>query len=381
MPRITFVSFAFLCCAELVFGQDKKRPEFQYDAGDIRVVAASESEPRVERFGAESLQAAKQYLEDGAIAWVRGRACVNCHTTGPYLADRTAWIDKFGKPNTEVYENFVKAVPEKIQSVEAVESKGHRFHPNAHTSVWRSLGLAQWDKYVTGQTLPVTDRSLRDMFERQSDSGAFVSHGEVEIPHITTDFELTLQAARAITAAPQWLASVTDEQLLQKIDKLKRWLRESAPQNDFDRVLKLQLGAYFPELLSDKERESAIALLVSKQHADGGWSTRDFSELDRWHFEISPYVRKLVTELPDAEAPESDAYMTALAIVLLRQANVATQDPHVKSGLAWLRREQRQSGRWWMQSLYRGNYNYITYIATIEAVKAFDLCGELEPSN
>jgi squalene-hopene/tetraprenyl-beta-curcumene cyclase len=31
-----------------------------------------------------------------------------------------------------------------------------------------------------------------------------------------------------------------------------------------------------------------------------------------------------------------------------------------------------------MHSLYRGNYHYITYIATVEAMKALDLCGELD---
>ena len=41
------------------------------------------------------------------------------------------------------------------------------------------------------------------------------------------------------------------------------------------------------------------------------------------------------------------------------------------------RSEQRETGRWWMHSLYRGNYHYITYIATAQALKAFDLCGEL----
>jgi squalene-hopene/tetraprenyl-beta-curcumene cyclase len=69
--------------------------------------------------------------------------------------------------------------------------------------------------------------------------------------------------------------------------------------------------------------------------------------------------------------------MTSLAIVLLRQSNVPVSDPRIQRGLAWLKREQRESGRWWMHSLYRGNYHYITYIATAEAMKALDLCGEL----
>jgi len=40
---------------------------------------------------------------------------------------------------------------------------------------------------------------------------------------------------------------------------------------------------------------------------------------------------------------------------------------------------QRESGRWWMHSLYRGNYHYITYIATGEGwlylAAVLDLCS------
>jgi squalene-hopene/tetraprenyl-beta-curcumene cyclase len=102
------------------------------------------------------------------------------------------------------------------------------------------------------------------------------------------------------------------------------------------------------------------------------------SPIDDWHFEMSPFVLKLINNLPDAEKPESDAYMTAHAIVLMRQNDVPVSDPRIQKGLAWLKREQRESGRWWMHSLYRGNFHYITYIATVEALKALDLCGELD---
>jgi len=85
-----------------------------------------------------------------------------------------------------------------------------------------------------------------------------------------------------------------------------------------------------------------------------------------------------INSLPDAAKTESDAYMTALAIVLMRQNDVPASDARIQRGLTWLKREQRESGRWWMHSLYRGNYHYTTYIATVEALKAFDLCGELE---
>jgi len=357
--------------------QGKAKPKYQYESGEIRVSIPTADEPRVKTFGAGSLKLAAKYLEDGAVSWVREKSCVNCHTTGTYLAERSAWTKQFGQPSEEVHADFVGSVPKKIVEVKETEEGGHRHYPDTFYSVWRSLGLAEWDKHRNAGTTEPTDRSLRDLFGHQSANGSFVSHGEVEIPHITTDFELTLQAARAITAAPGWLAGLKDEALLARVVKLKAWLRVASPKNDFDRVLKLQLAHYLPELVSRPERDAALALLASLQHADGGWSTRDFSPVADWHFEMSPAVLNLIKNLPDAAKPESDAYMTALATVLLRQSKVPVADARIQRGLAWLRREQRESGRWWMHSLYRGNYHYTTYIATAQALKAFDLCGEL----
>lgn len=361
----------------LIAAGAKPKPQWQYKSDGIAVSIPSADEPRVAAFGPESVRAAAKYLEDGAITWVREKTCVNCHTTGPYLSERTAWTAQLGKPSEEVLADFVKFVPAAVKPVAETEKDGHRHYPSTFTAVWRSLGLAEWDKHLSGTTSEPTHRSLRDMFERQSASGAFVTHGEVEIPHITTDFELTLQAARAITAAPGWLSGLKDGTLLAKVEKMKNWLRAAAPKNDFDRVLRLQLASYLPELVSQDERDAALALLSSKQHADGGWSTRDMSALGDWHFTISDTVRELITALPDAAKPESDPYMTALAVVLMRQIDIPATDARIQRGLAWLKKEQRVSGRWWMHSLYRGNYHYITYIATAQALKALALCDEL----
>lgn len=375
--ELTFAVGLFVTSAMALTARAADKPKFQYESGDIQVSLPSADEPRVTTFGPISLKAAAKYLEDGAVCWARENSCVNCHTTGPYMTERTAWTRQFGKPSDEVLADFVKSVPVEIKPVTEADKNGHRFYPGTFSSVWRALGLAEWDRHIRSKTSEPTERALRDMFARQSSTGAFVSHGEVEIPHITTDFELTLQAARAITAAPGWLDGLKDESLRTGVAKMKEWLRTSAPRNDFDRILKLQLAHYLPELVSQKERDTAMALLSSKQHADGGWCVRDMSALDDWHFEISDTVRNLILNLPDAAKPESDAYMTSLAIVLMRQSNVPVTDPRIQRGIAWLKREQRASGRWWMQSLYRGNYHYITYIATAEALKALDLCGEL----
>jgi squalene-hopene/tetraprenyl-beta-curcumene cyclase len=353
------------------------KPDFQYQSGDILVSIPSADEPKVKAFGQDSVRAASKYLEDGALSWVREKSCINCHTTGPYLSERPALTPFLGAPTAEVLAQFVKSVPANPTPQNETEKDGLRYYSGSWTSIWRSVGLAEWDKHVKGALSEHTDRSLRDMFERQSPSGAFVSYGEVEIPHITTDFELTLQAARAVSAAPGWLDQLSDETIKERVGKMKTWLRTAPPKNDFDRVLRLQLAFYFPETVSADEKSTAISLLTNKQHADGGWSTRDMSALADWHFRISEKVNTLINGMPDAAKPESDAYMTALAVVLFRQSGTPTSDPRVQRGIEWLRKEQRETGRWWMHSLYRGNYHYITYIASTQALKALALCDAL----
>lgn len=376
------LALALFLISSAVFAADapkpKPKPEFQYQTDGIMVSIPTADEPKVEKFGAGSIKAAAQYLDNGAICWVREKTCVNCHTTGPYLSERPALTPLLGKPQDEVLADFIKGVPEKAAPHKETEKDGLKYVSGSWTGIWRSMGLAEWDKHVNGRLSDHTDRSLRDMLMRQSPDGSFVSYGEVEIPHITTDFELTLQAARAITAAPGWLANLKDTDLLARVEKMKTWLRTAEPKNDYDRVLKLQLAHYLPDVVPQAERDAALALLSSKQHSDGGWSTRDMSALQDWHFKMSDTVVKLITGLPDAAKPESDAYMTALAIVLMRQNDVPVKDERIQRGLAWLKREQRVSGRWWMHSLYRSNYHYITYIATCQALKALALCDELK---
>ncbi len=352
----------------------RPKPEFQYKTEGIAISIPTADEPKVTAFNAATIKAAAQYLNDGAVSWVREKSCINCHTTGPYMAERPALSALLGAPNEEIRGDFVISIPAVgNDSLKAKKRSG------ASTSVWCTLGLAEWDKHVTGKLSEETARSLNEMMTHQTDAGAFISTGEVEIPHITTDFELTLQAARAITAAPGWLAGQKDDAaMLARIDKMKTFLRESKPRNDYEGILRLQLAATFPGLLSQTDVAAALALLTQKQHTDGGWCLRDMSATDNWRTPMSEFVLKLIPSLPDAAQPLSDPYMTALAIVLMRQNNVPASDERIQRGLTWLKREQRVSGRWWMHSLYRGNYQYITYIATIQALKALALCGELD---
>jgi squalene-hopene/tetraprenyl-beta-curcumene cyclase len=386
MKTLTCLLVALTSVAGVAFAADakkadSKKPAFQYKSKGIEVPAATADEPKVKAFGPDTVKAAAKYLDDGAHYWVRERSCLACHSTGVYLVERSTLTKQLGKPSEEVLKSFVDSVP---------KNPGKPGVGDAATSVWRSSGLASWDRHVTGKLSEHTAKSLRHTVMILPEDNVYDTIKLIEIPYITTRFELTVQAMRAMVTAPGWLASLEDKELLANVARIKKFLREHKPLNDYELALKLQLANLDKDLVSKEEREAAVAMLWKKQLPDGGWSTRRMSDLMKWRVEVhpptqsrpwkeamDPTVVKLIKSLPDADNPGSDPYMTAFAIVLLRESGVPASDKRIQRGVAWLKENQRESGRWWMYSLYRGNYNYITYISTAQALRALALCDEL----
>ena len=379
-PALIFVAILTLpnwvAADDPIAAQRKPTTKFQYKSDGIEVPAATADEPMVKTFGPESILAAKKYLDDGAHYWVRERSCVACHSTGVYMAERPALTTLLGKPSVEVHDDFVKSVTDKIGPPEIRD--GVKYWGASIQSVWRSSGLAAWDKHVSGTLSEHTDRSLRHTLQCLADEGFIKTIDQVEIPYITTDFELTVQAARAIANAPGWLSAVSDADNLERIARMKQYLSKHAPINDYEHAVKLQLASLMPELVSQEQREASIAMLWRQQLADGGWSTRRMSDIMHWHKKMDPKVVSMIQSEPDAANPESDPYMTAFAIVLLREAGVPATDIRIQKGTQWLKQNQRESGRWWMKSLYRDTYHYSTYISTAQALRALALCGEIQ---
>jgi squalene-hopene/tetraprenyl-beta-curcumene cyclase len=386
MKPLVCLLTALPATAGVASGDEPKKPAYQYKSKGIEVTAATADEPKVKAFGPQTVKAAAKYLDDGAHYWVRERTCLACHSTGVYMVERSALTKQLGKPSEEVLKDFIGSVPKK---------DGKPGVGDAATSVWRSSGLASWDRHVTGKLSDHTAQSLRHTLTILPDDNMYDTIKLIEIPYITTRFELTVQAMRAMVTAPGWLAKLEDAEQVARVKRIKTFLRDHKPLNDYELALKLQLANLDSDLVTKKEREAAIEMLWKKQLPDGGWSTRRMSELLKWRVEVhpaterqpwkeamDPFVVKLIKSLPDADDPGSDPYMTAFAIVLLRESGVPSSDKRIKAGVAWLKENQRESGRWWMHSLYRGNYNYITYIATAQALRALALCDELpEPDG
>ncbi|MFT4689581.1 MAG: squalene-hopene/tetraprenyl-beta-curcumene cyclase [Limisphaerales bacterium] len=361
--------------AEPVNKYAAEKGDYQYNSEGIQVPAATPDEPKVKSFGPESVRAARKYLDDGAHHWVREKTCVACHSTGTYMAERPILTPLLGPPSKEVWQDFIDDIPKKVSKPRL--RNGSKYFGGSIKTVWRGLGLATWDRHVTGKLSTHTDTALRQTLGCLADEGFIMTFPQVEIPHITSNFELTVQAARSVATAPGWLDSVKDEETLRRIKLLKGWLREYKPNSDYERAVKLQLATFMPELVTAKEKSAAVAMLWRQQLPDGGWSTRRMSDLMKWHEIMDEKVVAMIRAEPDAANPASDAYLTAFAIVRLREAGIPATDKRIQKGIRWLKQNQRVSGRWWMKSLFRPTFHYITYISTAQALRALALCDEL----
>jgi squalene-hopene/tetraprenyl-beta-curcumene cyclase len=348
--------------------------EWQYSAEGIAIPAASADEPFVKEFGSESIRAAAKYLDDGATAWIDSNGCVACHTTGIYMTSRPSLSQWLGKPKSIVFENFVQDTPNTIRQPPATESRT-KYEDAPITAVWRSLGLAHWDRHITGKVSEATDRSLRDMLLlTHHETGIWPTYRDLEIPYITTDFELSVHGAEAIAIAPNWLTDLKETDLLDRVQRLKTALGHHQPRNDFERTLQLQVISFWPDVISEQQKNEAIDMLLSKQHQDGSWSLRQMSSSDNWRDEVPESVQKLALE----DIENGDPYMTAQAIILLRGVGFSVDDSRIQKAIGWLKNQQRESGRWWMRTMLRPTYHYITYIATAKAMSALASCGELD---
>ena len=76
----------------------------------------------------------------------------------------------------------------------------------------------------------------------------------------------------------------------------------------------------------------------------------------------------------DRNAP-SDGYATGLVLYVLRQAGVPATERPIQRGVAWLKANQRESGRWFTRSLNRDSRHYISNAGTAFAILALQACN------
>jgi len=215
------------------------------------------------------------------------------------------------------------------------------------------------------------------MFAVQNDMGTWGSP-TCWPPYESDDYHKATVAAMAAATAPGWLTNVAGSggSLEQSVERLKTYLQTETPPHDYAKTLLLRAANRMDGVLTPEQKNEIVERLWSHQRADGGWSIRTFARPDAWG--SGNRAEKLESE-PDLADPASDGHMTGLAIIALREAGVPANDERIVRGLAWLKSNQRESGRWWTRSLNTDSWHYITYSGTAFALLAFQMCDAEGP--
>ena len=348
--------------------EEVPEPRDQYSFEDIVVPPANAEEPRIEF----STDKAVAYLHNGAVAWSRERKCVSCHTNGTYLFVRPSLTEVHGAPPDELREFF----EERLAAMQEYKPEERQLGTRPAQAIYIAAGLAQWDAHVAGTLSEKSREALRLVFELQQDSGTWNSQ-DCWPPFESSAFQVATMAAMAVAAAPGWLESLDDECLTQGVQRLRNYLRETPPPHDYARTLQLWAAMRLGEILEEEQQAEIVSMISDKQHQDGGWSIRTFAVPEEWG---SGNRAEKLREESDFESPASDGHMTGLATLVLLESGISANDSRIVSSVAWLKSNQRESGRWWTRSLNTDDWHFITYSGTAYPLLALHLAGQQSTS-
>lgn len=338
----------------------------QYEIGAVKIPPAKADEPKLEQL---SVPLALDYLEHGAQAWNTKRKCVTCHTNGIYMTIRPALSDKLGKPTESNRQFFVDV----LNQLEKEDVDALKQSTKPAQVIYTAAGLAEWDKHVTRQLSPETERALKLMFSIQKETGTW---GTLNCwpPYESDAFHEATVAAMAVAAAPGWLDGLKDDKQLAAVESLKKYLRTETPPHDYGRLLLLWASARMPDLLDANQKSELMAMVWKHQRDDGGWSIRTFAAPEAWGG--GNRAGRLKAE-PDRDNPSSDGHQTGLAVIVLRESGVPANDPRLQKAIGWIKSNQRASGRWWTKSLNTDSWHFITYSGTAFPILALSMCDAL----
>ena len=175
------------------------------------------------------------------------------------------------------------------------------------------------------------------------------------------------------------------------MEGIRKFLRANPPASLHERSMLLWASGHLDGLVSDKDHDQTIHDLLTAQRPDGGWSLANLvdnvkqvkgladqlkksQEKPGYGTDFLAYVgRSHVYESPLT----SDGYATGFSIYVLRQAGVPATDRRIERGIAWLKRNQRVSGRWFTPSQAFHTQHLISNAGTAYAVLALHACGEI----
>jgi squalene-hopene/tetraprenyl-beta-curcumene cyclase len=305
-------------------------------------------EPLAKQF---SLDKAVGFLDAAALTWQKERKCFTCHTNYAHLYVRP--LVSADAPAAKEVRRFAE---------ELIEKRWVESRPRWDAEVVATgAALAFNDAATTGKLHPLTRKALDRMWTVQRPDGGFTWIKCDWPPLESDDYYGATLAAIAVGRAPEDYAK--SAAAIAGIAKLKEYFKANPGQTLHHRAMVLWGATKLEGLLSADEQQAIVKQLSDLQKPDGGWALATLGDWKRG--DGSPQDNE-----------HSDGYGTGFVVYILRQASVPANDPRIEKGIAWLKTNQRESGRWFTRSLHADSKHFITHAGTAFAVMALAECKE-----
>jgi squalene-hopene/tetraprenyl-beta-curcumene cyclase len=306
----------------------------------------SAAEPLAEQF---SFERGKRFLDSASLAWQKQRDCMTCHTNYLYLLARPAL--GAGDPAHRTVREYAERLV-----TDRWPKQGPRWDAEV---VMTAMALAFNDRLTSGKLHPTTRTALDRMWTVQRDDGG-VTWIHCGWPPFEFDDEFgATMMALAVAVAPEDYAQTPAVQA--GIARLRKYLADNELPTLHHRAMLLWADIFQPGWLSPADRQALLAELMALQHEDGSWSIATLGDWQRADGSLQ-------------DTTHGDGYATGLVIVLARGTGIPADDPRLARGVAWLKSNQRESGRWFTRSLKQDGRHYLTHSGSSLALMALSAC-------
>lgn len=306
-----------------------------------------------------SLANAGEYLDRAAVHWSKVNGCASCHTSYPFLMARPL----LGDPNAPALVWMRDSLERRVAGWDRGK-KGAGLPTEADEAVTEVVATAAtlaFDDARGGKLHPLTRQALDRMWTIQRKDGSWDWNKHLLPPQELDEYFGVVYAALGVGVAPGGYAQ--SDAAKEGVVRLKSYLKENPAPNLHHRAWLLWASLKLDGLLTPAEREKTVTDLLRLQRKDGGWN---LPSLGDW--------KRLDGTANDPDAP-SDGYATGLVVYVLRQSGMAAEKEPLQRGVAWLKANQRESGRWFTRSVNADRAHYITNAGTAFALMALKACG------
>jgi squalene-hopene/tetraprenyl-beta-curcumene cyclase len=348
------IAIAAMMLAAIPLGSAVAGPHDYRDG--LRTPPPDPNEPRRAVF---SPVKAAEYLDIAAQDWMLPRSCGGCHTNFAYMMARPMLSARM----PSIFKETRRYLETRIET---------EYQRGGHVATHAAALVI--DDARTGRLRPITRKTLARMWDRQQSdgrrAGTWGDHCEdPQVAEFSMPYSLSL-ALMAVDLAPDKYADTPAAR--QGLARVREYFSSVTKEPDRSKegtqFMLLWASAHLQGSLTDAVRQRLVKDLLAKQNKDGGWSSV------RWESEVAARGKD----------PSSDGYGTGLSVYVLRKAGVPADRPELVRAIAWLKSNQRVSGRWYTpgppQATEEGFGTrdfYSQSVGTAFAVLALESCGQL----